>query len=839
MQSGEQIAINGQRYQLGAVLSTGSGSYGQVWAAIDGTQRAVALKFINTEAMFQADPSLRGHWREHLEREIDFLKKLRVEQSRHIVTLFDHGQIAGQPVLVMERLQANLGQWLTQRAQEDAPPLELDLILDWAGQILAGLEVIHDAGFVYRDLKLSNILVGDDGNLLKLADFGSLKRETGDSTRSFIGTPATMAPEQVLPVGQSPEGYEYAVDYRADYYALGLLLFTLITERPSTEAQRRLGHLLAVHGQHGASQQRAQLGGLSEEEREVLRRSIEFWTIPALPEYEQSGIAAPLTGLIEQLLACDPSVRPVNGDAIRAVLHRTRADPSHRSTAPIMMTVTPDWIPTPASASTPQKAGAPHQSTNPVIPDWMPPLQTGPSRRHAHRSATPISSPWLRRSAGLVGVLGLASALAWTLFLAPSNPTQPQEVRTPDIVSTLTAPKAVAPATSLVQPDASTASTAPTIDKPEPTPAPAAPEPPAEETTSVADNATPPEEATSVADNAAPPEIEPEPEPDPAAGSEPTTTLAGSEATESKQSAEPEEPEEPPVAATPTTPQEKPDSLPVATTPTSTPSNRASTTTQKATSSNRSRSANTAKATRTAPTPVPTPKERVERAPTAPTPDSRVAKPVTKAPASTASTTPTVSPPVQTRRPSTKSVSRSTTKGSAATKADRTAKTTPSRPTPPPPQPTVASTKPPVVHTKTSAAPSTQAKAPAPSAPADLPPINLIARPQPASIDLPPIKLIGQSHSTTGTSTVKTQSQQAQTTAKSTKNQATDSRSQFQRDVDQVSRWVGRTGAAVGSEVRRGLESVGQAISGNSGNSGTNRAQVERRDQWEPRYSER
>ncbi|MBE2295677.1 MAG: hypothetical protein IAF00_12035, partial [Phycisphaerales bacterium] len=46
MQSGEQITINSQRYQLGAVLSTGSGSYGQVWAAIDGTQRAVALKVI-------------------------------------------------------------------------------------------------------------------------------------------------------------------------------------------------------------------------------------------------------------------------------------------------------------------------------------------------------------------------------------------------------------------------------------------------------------------------------------------------------------------------------------------------------------------------------------------------------------------------------------------------------------------------------------------------------------------------------------------------------------------------------------------------------------------------
>ncbi len=84
--------------------------------------------------------------------------------------------------------------------------------------------------------------MGQDGALLKLADFGALKRENGDSTRSFIGTPATMAPEQALPVRQSVVGgCEYAVDYRADYYALGLLLFILLTGQPATAAQRRLG----------------------------------------------------------------------------------------------------------------------------------------------------------------------------------------------------------------------------------------------------------------------------------------------------------------------------------------------------------------------------------------------------------------------------------------------------------------------------------------------------------------------------------------------------------------------------------------------------------------------
>ena len=69
------------------------------------------------------------------------------------------------------------------------------------------------AGFVYRDLKFSNLLVAAEGTQLKLADFGSLKREDGDNTRSFVGTPATMAPEQVLPACWGAEGCEYAVDH--------------------------------------------------------------------------------------------------------------------------------------------------------------------------------------------------------------------------------------------------------------------------------------------------------------------------------------------------------------------------------------------------------------------------------------------------------------------------------------------------------------------------------------------------------------------------------------------------------------------------------------------------
>ena len=384
MQSGEWVAINGRYYRLDAMLPTGAGSYGQVWAAAGAAGRPVAIKFINIEAMTQADPALHGHWRAHLEREIGFLTGLDADQSRHVVALLDHGELDGQPVLVLERLQANLGQWLAQRRRENAPPPDLSQILGWTEQILDGLDVVHQAGFIYRDLKFSNLLIGEEGARLKLADFGSLKREDGDNTRSFIGTPATMAPEQILPARQGIEGHEYAVDYRADYYALGLLLFIMLTERPTTAAQRRLGQLLALHGQEGAGQQGAILGGLDPDERELLRQSIEFWTVPVLPE-QGGGAAALLADLIERLLARDPADRPSGSVAIRSVLDAARIS------QPPLPAPLPDWEALAVTEEPPNR----------------------PLRRAARLAP---SVPWRPQRWMALAGLGLAGAVAWAMI---------------------------------------------------------------------------------------------------------------------------------------------------------------------------------------------------------------------------------------------------------------------------------------------------------------------------------------------------------------------------------------------------------------------------------------
>lgn len=397
MQSGEWIIIGSREFQLGAVLSTGTGSYGQVWAATDATGQAVALKFINTEMMFQADPSLRGHWRAHLEREILFLKGLDAEQSRHIVRLLHHGSVDGQPVLVLERLAANLGQWLARQQRDNAPPPDLERILDWAGQILAGLDVIHGAGFTYRDLKFSNILVDERGEHLKVADFGSLKRESSDSTLSFTGTPATMAPEQALPVRFGPEGGEYIVDYRADYYALGLLLFSLLTRQSTTAAQRRLGQLLAQHGQEGTARHSDQLGGLNDAEQDLLQQSIEFWTVPSSVRANDRP-AIQLAGLIRRLLARNPAERPQNRAEICTVFDRVLAGQS----APLTLT--------PATAG-------PQSDSSPDLPRPTP----RPDRPRRVAGTVHRPTKW-RRAAALAGLASVAGALAWTLILDPAKP---------------------------------------------------------------------------------------------------------------------------------------------------------------------------------------------------------------------------------------------------------------------------------------------------------------------------------------------------------------------------------------------------------------------------------
>jgi ABC-type oligopeptide transport system substrate-binding subunit len=127
--------------------------------------------------------------------------------------LFDQDE--GRFYLVMEYVD---GKDLAEIVQEGAP-LPLDWVLDVAMGTLQALNYAHSQGVVHRDVKPDNIMIADE---VKLTDFGlaDLRSILEQGSPILAGTPAYMAPEQI-------EGR--AVDGRADLYALGVILFELIS----------------------------------------------------------------------------------------------------------------------------------------------------------------------------------------------------------------------------------------------------------------------------------------------------------------------------------------------------------------------------------------------------------------------------------------------------------------------------------------------------------------------------------------------------------------------------------------------------------------------------------
>jgi serine/threonine-protein kinase len=105
--------------------------------------------------------------------------------------------------------------------------MELKRALGFGCDIATGMAVAHQVGIVHRDLKPANVLINQEG-LLKIVDFGvAAAQREGDTqltkTGYVIGSPKYMAPEQIL--GKK-------VDERADIYALGIILYEMVTGVP-------------------------------------------------------------------------------------------------------------------------------------------------------------------------------------------------------------------------------------------------------------------------------------------------------------------------------------------------------------------------------------------------------------------------------------------------------------------------------------------------------------------------------------------------------------------------------------------------------------------------------
>ncbi len=216
----------GGRYELYGEI--GRGGFGIVYEAFDARLlRHVALK-LPRPGKFSAK-SLR-----YFAREIECAARV---QHRNVCRVLDAGVLDdGRPFVVMERLQGETLFAFLARRKTWGASAAIDIALD----VLAGLEAIHAQGIVHRDVKPGNVFLaerpGGDRPIVKLLDFGSCRdRSVGAadpvSDRRCTGTPAYMTPERIR--GARDLGSE------GDLYAVGVLLYEMLSGRPAYEGDLR------------------------------------------------------------------------------------------------------------------------------------------------------------------------------------------------------------------------------------------------------------------------------------------------------------------------------------------------------------------------------------------------------------------------------------------------------------------------------------------------------------------------------------------------------------------------------------------------------------------------
>ena len=193
----------------------GEGGMGVVYKARHrGLKRLVALKMIRGGKQARAD---------HLSRfrvEAEAVARLR---HPNIIQIYDIGEAAGLPFVALELLDGGgLDDHLAGTPQPANQAAELMVTLARA------VHVAHQAGIVHRDLKPTNVLYTSDG-VPKITDFGLAKRIDSDDgpteSGQIMGSPSYMAPEQA-------RGDSRNVKSPADVYALGAILYEMLTGRP-------------------------------------------------------------------------------------------------------------------------------------------------------------------------------------------------------------------------------------------------------------------------------------------------------------------------------------------------------------------------------------------------------------------------------------------------------------------------------------------------------------------------------------------------------------------------------------------------------------------------------
>jgi serine/threonine-protein kinase len=217
------------RYEIRALL--GRGGMGGVYRAHDRkTDTLVALKLLPAERAAAPEHAAR------FQREATTGKRIT---HPNVVTVFDKGELPdGSLYLTMELLE---GRSLADEL--DAGPMPYPRAIRLTDQILHGLQAAHELGIAHRDVKPDNVvLVQRDGReIAKVVDFGIASNERAafklTAAGVAFGTPEYLSPEMSMGL---------AVDARADQYAVGVMLYQLVTGRlPFSHRDHK--QLLAAH----------------------------------------------------------------------------------------------------------------------------------------------------------------------------------------------------------------------------------------------------------------------------------------------------------------------------------------------------------------------------------------------------------------------------------------------------------------------------------------------------------------------------------------------------------------------------------------------------------------
>ena len=214
----EPVGIPG-RFRI--LSEIGCGGMGIVYKARDlETDEIVALKLLKPEVA--SDPRMR----EELRQEVCLARKVTHKNVCRIHELYR------SPASAFISMEFIGGETLLSRLRHGAA-LSLLESIGIARQICAGLREAHAHGIVHRDLKPANIMI-DSSGVVKIMDFGIARhsQENDHSTTTIAGTPEYMAPEQIELKAMGP---------RTDIYALGLLLYEMVTGAQAFTGETTIG----------------------------------------------------------------------------------------------------------------------------------------------------------------------------------------------------------------------------------------------------------------------------------------------------------------------------------------------------------------------------------------------------------------------------------------------------------------------------------------------------------------------------------------------------------------------------------------------------------------------